>query len=205
MNIVFLHVGQDVSLPTRMVESVLNAVKGANVIQLTDEHTPIIKGVNSVVRKRFNGQIMLFRMQHLADLRGEWITLDTDMIIKKDLSSVFDNDFDVALTRRYGSIFDKNGVDIVKLMPYNNGVMFSRNHEFWREALHSINFMDDELKKWWGDQVAVKEIAESGRYNVLELDCAEYNYTPKDADERKDVYVYHFKGQRKEWMMNGIY
>ena len=205
MNIVFLHVGQDVSLPTRMVESVLNAVKGANVIQLTDEHTPIIKGVNNVVRKRFNGQIMLFRMQHLADLRGEWITLDTDMIIKKDLSSVFDNDFDVALTRRYGSIFDKNGVDIVKLMPYNNGVMFSRNHEFWREALHSINFMDDELKKWWGDQVAVKEIAESGRYNVLELDCAEYNYTPKDADERKDVYVYHFKGQRKEWMMNGIY
>jgi lipopolysaccharide biosynthesis glycosyltransferase len=203
MNINFLHVGQDVTLPTRMVESVLATHKGANIIQLTDESTPIIKGVSSVVRKPYNGQIMLFRMQHLADLRGEWITIDTDMIVKKDLSHVFDKDFDVALTRRYGVILDANGTDIVKEMPYNCGLMFSRNHEFWKDCLKLMNVMTDDLKQWWGDQVAVKAMADS--YDVLELDCAEYNYTPKNADERKDVYVYHFKGQRKAWMMNGIY
>lgn len=205
LNITFLHIGKDATLPTKMVESVKEVMPKANIVQLTDQNTPIVKGVTTVIRKPYNGYIMLFRMEHLASLRGHWITLDTDMIIKKDLSHVFDSDFDVALTRRYGVIMDADGNDIVKLMPYNAGVMFSKNHEFWKDALHKLQSLDKKAHEWYGDQLAIKLISDTNHYNVLELSCDEYNYSPQTPEERKDVYVYHFKGQRKDWMINGKY
>jgi len=205
LNITFLHVGKDVDMPTKMVASVKEVMPTANIVQLSDMNTPIIKGVNTIIRKEYNGLIMVFRLEHLASLRGHWVTLDTDMIIKKDLSHVFNQDFDVALTRRYGVIMDAEGNDVVKLMPYNAGVMFSKNHEFWIEALNKLKSLDRKAHEWYGDQLAIKLMADTDNYKVLELSCDEYNYTPKDKEERKDVYVYHFKGQRKDWMMNGKY
>ena len=205
LNVTFLHVGKNIDMPTKMVASVKEVMPNANIVQLSDMNTPIIKGVNTIIRKEYNGLIMLFRMEHLAALRGNWVTLDTDMIIKKDLSHVFDQDFDVALTRRYGSILDEHGNDIVKIMPYNAGVMFSKNHEFWQEALNTLKTLNKQAHEWYGDQLAIKVMADTNNYKVLELPCDEYNYSPSSQDERKDVYVYHFKGQRKDWMMNGKY
>ena len=205
MNIVFLQVGNDVIHAEKMVQSARKACKNAQIIQLSDEHTQIVKDVDKVVRKPYNGKLMLFRMQHLADLRGEWVNLDTDIIVKKDLADVFNLDFDVALTKRESPILDSNGFDITTIMPYNGGVIFSRNHLFWQDALRKIESLNHEQHDWWGDQVAIKLVADTNYYNIVELPCDEYNYTPSNAEERKDVYVYHFKGQRKDWMMNQEY
>jgi lipopolysaccharide biosynthesis glycosyltransferase len=205
MNIVFLQVGNDVIHAEKMVKSARKACKNAQIIQLSDEHTQIVKDVDKVVRKPYNGKLMLFRMQHLADLRGEWVNLDTDIIVKKDLADVFNLEFDVALTKRESSIVDTRGFDITTIMPYNAGVIFSRNHQFWIDALKSIESMNVSLQEWYGDQVAIKLVADTNHYEILELPCDVYNYTPKNAEERKDVYVYHFKGQRKDWMMNQEY
>jgi len=73
------------------------------------------------------------------------------------------------------------------------------------EALNKLKSLDRKAHEWYGDQLAIKLMADADNYKVLELSCDEYNYTPKDKEERKDVYVYHFKGQRKDWMMNGQY
>lgn len=150
---------------------------------------------------------MTFRMMHLSELAGEWITLDTDIIVLKDLREVFNKgyDFDVALTRRYGKILDQDGIDIVAYMPYNTGVMFSRNRQFWKDAYKALLKMPESAHKWWGDQLSVRLAVESNRYNVLELNCDEYNYSPNSEKENKDVYVLHFKGKRKDWMLNGNY
>lgn len=206
INITFLHVGEDVTLPTLMVESVLKAMPGANIIQMTDDATPAIKGVTSVVRKPYDGvNLMTYRMAHLAALDGAWLTLDTDVLVMKDLRTVFDKDFDVALTRRYGTILSPDGIDIVEAMPYNTGVMFSRNRQFWENCYKTLLGMPESAHRWWGDQLSVRLAAEGNRFNVLELHCDTYNYTPKDDKDRKDVFVYHFKGNRKDWMKNGTY
>lgn len=205
INITFLHVGEDVTLPTLMVESALKAMPGVNIIQMTDDVTPVIKGVTSVVRKPYDGYLMTFRMQHLADLKGDWITLDTDVIVRKDLREVFKQEFDVALTRRYGTILSPDGIDIVEAMPYNTGVMFSRNRQFWVNCYKTLIYMPESAHKWWGDQLSVRLAAESNRFNVLELNCDTYNYTPTSEQDFKDVYALHFKGNRKEWMKNGSY
>lgn len=195
--------GEDLTLPTLMVKSVLKAMPDSKIIQLTDMTTPQVKGVSSVVRKHYNGLLMTFRMQHLADLDGEWITLDTDVIVKKDLRSVFNEDFDVALTKRYGAIYDSDGNDVAKIMPYNTGVMFSRNKIFWKNAYKLLLTMPESAHKWWGDQLSVKLCAESNKFNLLELNCDEYNYTPTSESDKKDVFVLHYKGKRKDWMING--
>lgn len=205
MNVNFLHIGKDNELPTRMVASVKEAMPNAVITQLTDMNTDIIKGVNSVIRKPFKGFLMQYRLEHLVALRGEWVSLDTDIIVKKDLKKVFNNEFDVALTKRTQSIISPDGMDVAKVMPYNAGVMFSRNHEFWEDALTYLKTLSDQDKTWWGDQLAIKHIADKKYYKVHELDCSEYNYTPKNKDERKDVFVYHFKGERKSWMLDNNY
>jgi hypothetical protein len=201
-----LHVGEDTTLPAMMVASVLKAMPDANIIQMTDSITPRIKGVNEVLRRAYDGvNLMTYRLEHLAALDGEWITLDTDVLVMKDLRTVFDKNFDVALTRRYGSILSPDGQDIVESMPYNTGVMFSRNKQFWENAYKTLLGMPESAHRWWGDQLSVRLAAEGNRFNVLELNCDTYNYTPKDDKDRKDVFVYHFKGNRKEWMKHGDY
>lgn len=201
--ITFLHVGEDLTLPEIMVQSVRNALGSVEIIQMTDESTPVVSGVSSVVRKRFNGYLMTFRMEHLAALRGEWITLDTDVVVNGDITQVFSQDFDVALTKRYGKILDPDGIDIVEHMPYNTGVMFSRNHQFWEGAYKQLLLqMPQSAHKWWGDQLSVRIAADSGRFNVLELPCDKYNYTPAAQGEKSDALVIHYKGKRKEWMIN---
>lgn len=202
IKVTFLHVGEDSRLPELMVKSVLKAMPGAEIIQMTDMVTPQIKGVSSVVRKPYDGYLMTFRMAHLAELKGEWITLDTDIIVKKDLRHVFNESFDVALTRREGPIYDKDGIDIVTYMPYNTGVMFSRNSMFWKLAYKSLLMMPEQAHKWWGDQLSVRLTAENGHFNVLELDCDTYNYSPETEQDKKDCFVLHYKGKRKEWMLN---
>lgn len=203
--VVFLHVGDDLRLPELMVESVLNAMPGVEIVQLTDEHTKPVKNVSKVVRKPFNGHLMTFRMEHLADLDGNWITFDTDVIVKADLSHVFNESFDVALTKRHGKILDERGKDIVAMMPYNTGVMFSRNQQFWKEAYRLLLKMPESAHKWWGDQLATRLVADSNKYALLELPCDTYNYSPKNINDHKEALVLHFKGMRKEWILNGDY
>lgn len=188
-----------------MVQSVLNTMPGVEIVQMTDNITPQIKGVSNVVRKRFDGNLMTFRMAHLADLKGNWITLDTDVIVQRDLSHVFNENFDVALTKRYGKILNHEKIDIVALMPYNTGVMFSKNASFWKGAYKTLLSMPESAHKWWGDQLSVRVAAESGKFNILELPCDTYNYSPKEKNDYRACAVLHFKGNRKDWILNGDY
>lgn len=188
-----------------MVQSVLSAMPCVEIVQLTDEHTKQVKGASKVIRKPFDGHLMTFRMAHLAELDGNWITFDTDVIVKADLSHVFNEKFDVALTKRHGKILDERGKDIVAMMPYNTGVMFSRNPQFWKEAYRLLLKMPESAHRWWGDQLSVRLVADSNKYTLLELPCDTYNYSPKNKDDHKDSLVLHFKGTRKEWILNGDY
>jgi len=203
LKVTFLHVGWHSRLAELMVESL--SVMDAEIIHLTDRVTPQVTGSHKVIRKHFDGNLMTFRMEHLADLEGEWLTLDTDIIVRKDLSHVMEQDFDVALTKRTKPIYDESGINIVDYMPYNTGVMFSKNQQFWQDAYQLLLDMPEEAHRWWGDQLSVYAAANTGKYQVTELDCDTYNYSPNSADDDKDCHVLHFKGKRKEWMLNGNY
>ncbi len=165
------------------------------IVHLTDDDTPGIKGC-TVVRRTWNKNPMLFKMGHLAELTGEVCALDTDVIVQADLSEVFKTDFDVALTKRKGPILDANGRDVTIAMPYNCGVLWYRNPEFWKACL---KWCPPDVG-WYADQLAVAAV--SPQFKTLVLPCDLWNYTPSSRDEdvsmRKAV---HYKGLRKEWML----
>jgi len=197
MKVAFLHARQDPACANLMVASVRKHMPDVEIVHLTDDDTPAIPGC-TVVRRTWQRNPMLFKMGHLAELSGEVIVLDTDVIVQADLREVFEYPFDVALTKRQGPIWDTEGNDVTITMPYNCGVMFYRNPAFWKAC---IEWCPPDIG-WYADQMAVAAV--SPQWETYVLECDEYNYTPGYADEdvssRK---VVHYKGARKGWMLRG--
>lgn len=196
MKVGFLHVGPDTSLAEIMVASA--SEWGAELIQMTDETSPAIKGCR-VVRKPWDQtRLMTYRLQHLAELgEDELCVLDTDVIVQGDLARVFDWPFDVALTAR-GVVLDPAGTDVGALMPFNTGVMFAKTADFWKAAAERCAMYPEKLQTWYGDQMAVRDVAPG--FHVLELDGNEWNYSPRFEGDYPPAKVLHFKGKRKDWM-----
>lgn len=200
----FLHVGADIALPSLMVASVRAAMPATEIVQMTDRVTPEVPGVDTAIRHDWDGRkMMIFRLAHLATLdRPASIILDTDVIVQRALDPVFARPFDVALTIRHEPVTDLDGANITPQMPYNTGVMFSRQTRFWAEALEYCRRLPDDRHDWYGDQLSVKHVADTGSFKVLELPCDEYNYSPRTEDENIEArYAVHYKGARKEWMV----
>jgi len=210
MRVGFMHSGKawhDAThqLAEIMVRSVHKTMPGVEIVQMCDLDTPMVRGVDTVIHRAVNGQgLMLYRLDHLRNFpAGDAMFIDTDAVVQRDVRPVFKKPFDVALTRRTGVIL-VDGKDIVPEMPYNTGVIFSRSQEFWIDCYEHCATLSDKLKKWFGDQLAVRFVTESGEYNVMELTCNEYNYSPfTESEDVSGRYVAHYKGvNRKFWMLN---
>lgn len=202
----FMHIGKISKVAQIMVASVRKTMPTARIVQMTDYDTKPVIGVHEVIRKRYDGKYpMPYRLLHLKDFPdADAVFLDTDVVVQKDLSPIFENDFDIGLTIRYGPILDLDGIDITKTMPYNTGVMFSRpaGRPFWDEAYRYCLTLPKEDKEWWGDQLSVKAAADTPPAHVKTFPCGLYNYTPSRPDEDlSEKFVVHYKGRRKEWML----
>jgi hypothetical protein len=199
VKVAFLHVGDDLRLPTIMAASAKRL--GYGLVQMTDERSPAVPGVDAVTRLAWDGErLMTYRLQHLAALAGPALIVDTDVMIVRDVRAVWEREFDVALTRRTGPALDPTGVDLAEVMPYNTGVMFSRSQAFWQRCYDLCREFPPEAQRWYGDQYAVRFAAPE--FNVLELPVDPYNYSPATPEE--DVsgkLIVHYKGKRKDWML----
>jgi hypothetical protein len=123
LTIGFLHVGRVSKEAQIMVASVRAAMPGARIVQMTDTETKPVTGVDDVIRKRYDGRFLMpYRLLHLKDFPpSDAVFLDTDVIVQQDLTSIFAEDFDIALTRRYKPVRDLHGYDLAGEMPYNTG------------------------------------------------------------------------------------
>lgn len=202
----FMHIGKISKVAQIMVASVKKAMPAARIVQMTDTDTKPVTGVDDVIRKRYDGKFpMPYRLLHLKDFpETDAIFLDTDVVVQKDLSPVFESEFDIGLTVRDEPVVDPEGIDITITMPYNTGVMFSRpsGRPFWEAAYrHCLAFSDYE-KEWWGDQLSVKAVADTTTLKLKTFPCSLYNYTPeKSGQDLGEKFVVHYKGARKEWML----
>ncbi len=190
-----------------MVASLKSVMSGVRIIQMTDTNTKPVTGVDDVLRKRYDGKhLMPYRLLHLKDFPpGDVVFLDTDVVVQKDLSPIFEKEFDIGLTRRDKPVRDLNGYDLAAEMPYNTGVMFSKasGGVFWLQAYEYCLTLPKRDQEWWGDQVSIKVVADRTDLKLKELPCDLYNYTPRKQDEDvSNKYVVHYKGpHRKEWML----
>ncbi|NES81875.1 MAG: hypothetical protein F6K10_10985 [Moorea sp. SIO2B7] len=146
------------------------------------------------------------------DFSSDVVFLDADILVNKNLESVFEKDFNVGLTYR----------ETHKTMPVNGAVIFvsNTNKEY---ALHFLNKIHDIYTEkylnhslWWGDQYALidaighekflhrtSEFIQIDRVKILLLPCDYYNFSPQPnfssiAFELSDKKIIHFKGKRKK-------
>lgn len=125
----------------------------------------------------------------LADMGDEpTAILDADTLCCAPLGGVWKAPFDVALTKRVSA-----------LQPYNSGVMFSRKAAFWAGLLERMD-SDPYYCSWGGDQEALALEAQSGKWQLLELSCSEWNNSEVNGAIFPKAKIVHYKGPRREWM-----
>jgi 3-hydroxymyristoyl/3-hydroxydecanoyl-(acyl carrier protein) dehydratase len=184
-----------------MVRSVKRHLPEYRIVQLTDFDSPEMAGADEVIRRYRDPDLPLFafRTEHFALCPyTEWLALDADVLVMRGVEDVWERKFDVALTtRRKLTCRDPNGVDVRKSMPFNTGVIFSRNPEFWVKCGERMNHSE----KIYADQLAVADVAQTLKFHVLVLPGDEFNWTPVTEDEHSEARIWHYKGKRKDWMM----
>ena len=186
-------------------EHFLKSVEGNELWHITDMETPVLPGCNvhRVPRKDGEGFI-IWRAKAYADFNQPGLYCDTDLIIQRNLDQLWALDFDVMLTRSEHRIIAQDGTCTSDLMPYNGGVAFVKNANYWPHILMKIQDMRIEAHDWWGDQLAMAAIINV--YRTILLPAGLYNYSPKRDKSDKDVlgskYILHFKGDRKPMMID---
>jgi lipopolysaccharide biosynthesis glycosyltransferase len=191
-----------------MVASVRAAMPGARIVQMTDLDTRKVAGVDDVIRKPWDRKFLMpYRLLHLKEFpAASAIFLDADVVVQKDLSPLFRDEFDIALTYRDETDPSlRKSPEAYQMMPFNAGVMLSRpsGREFWAEAHQACLAMTEDRHSWFGDQLAIKEVAARTTLKVKQYPCALYNYSPARWNEDlSEKFVIHYKGEnRKIWML----
>ena len=132
---------------------------------------------------------------------GDIILADCDMIFLEDISSVFDNDFDVAYTKRKH-----------RCVPINSGIVFVKNSDKVRaffklwldinmEMYHNPELLGQYRKKCSGmnQPALVKAIEDAKDINFLPLSCLEYNACESEwANIDETTKVLHLKESLRE-------
>jgi len=185
-----------------LIRSVRQTMPGVRVTQFTDEQSPGVYGVDAVLRKP-KTRMAVLRMAHQASVEGDWLFVDTDVVIQRDVRPVFEEAFDIAVSDRNWSHLPAATDTFSAAMPHNIGVVFSRSPAFWQVVHDRLLVLPEELQSWMGDQVAACEVIRSGRFAVKLLAGMEYNYPPSNGDEawRGRASILHYKGQRKPLLL----
>lgn len=203
MNVGFFCMAQaHLDMAKLLVESVRRSMPHAKIHHLTDDRCPTLPGLDSTRVLAGNYPMAIRRMLHHARCDGEWLFVDSDIVIQKDVSDVFNEPFDVALTDREGTI--TNEVKFAEVMPHNIGVVFSRSPKFWETVAANVRRLAPQQQEWMGDQIIVNAMVKQGGhgFNIKTIPGSVYNYPPKSAtDDLSNAAIVHYKGNRKQWLL----
>ncbi len=206
MTVAFYHaapkVTPHVALAARLITSVRKAMPGVPIWHLTDAITKPIDGVDGYLRHQEPMPPALARVKQYTTVVGDWLFVDTDVVIQRDVRDVFAQPFDIAVATREGTLKPSEvGRKFMARMPYNCGAVFSRSAAFWQSAYERMVEYSPKRQAFMGDQQALCDTIATGLFNVTVLPNG-YNYPPFEQDEDvRDKAILHFKGSRKAWML----
>lgn len=156
------------------------------------------------------------------------ILVDPDLVLQRDPSAVFEEDFDVGLTWRDISGFakPKDFNEHANTQQINAGVIFLNPKRkeavvhFFEKCVVDLLSLNPDFWQWYGDQESLQRVSDVGdefeyQPEIKDVDgvrirqflCDEYNFSapnlpngnPNTA-EFSDPYIVHFKGFRKQIM-----
>lgn len=191
---------------------------------LTDRQTNMDKLGTGFQRRNFaidhralilSRSLAQFEYVNQFDFSHPLLLIDSDILVNGSIASIFDTDFDVALTWRNN-----------KLMPINGGLIILNNRrpdavrDFFRRfiSIYQASYSDSQNSHWYGDQLALRDMTHLSLEDfsdykimvvngcrILLLSCDVYNFSPKNkyqeiCSDLSGKVLLHFKGERKRLM-----
>lgn len=190
MNVAFYWVSGDYArLGQIAVAAARRAMPQASILHLAGADTPALEGVDEV-RRSAMPHSWSNRCLRQAEVEGDTLFLDTDVVVRRDVSGVFAQPFDVAVARREGAPPDST-------KPFNGGVVFCRNPAFY------LAVAQDYAQRTDGDiEMAFNTVVRSGGFSVFELPASVYNFSPKKLTQiPENCAILHYKGGLKPLMI----
>lgn len=153
-----------------------------SIVQLSDRKTRSVSGVDGIFRIDVDPFGMWFFAVMSAFPADQFLRLDYDVVVRDDVSDVFTEDFDIAVSEEDEMM--------------NNGVVFVKSKDIFATAME--HYLCDTAKNNWEDIQLAMSMA-MRKYNVLKLPRDVYNYrqSAELADYPKTARVLHFKGGKK--------
>jgi hypothetical protein len=201
----YCHTGPKMAaLYSGMVEGLVKNIKevmpGESILFITDDHTPVFKGVSQVLRIPRTVGLMTWRLkchQMAHEMANEIIFVEPDVRFQASVLDGFDGGFDVAITSREPECrLDNERINT----DFTFGMTFSRSGEFWRQCKIHCQTLSPEDQDWFGDMLSIDHVVKSGAFNVKLIDGSVYNHVVNDPSKPTDAKVLHYKGKRKAWL-----
>lgn len=205
---VFFHVGEDVTLPAQLVDSIRKTNPGSRIIMCTDAATPAVPGVERVEREVNREHLMVYRWRAYLELglAEPAIYLDTDMIVRGAIdvapllgqadyvfcSRSFQKEAKFNLHQRGLDFSEYKGKTIGELYPHLGCFIITRDSSQWAALVAAYEALDDKFKRWYGDQEVLRDFR--GAVNYVEE--SRYACLPEFANQFSP-YIVHYKGNRK--------
>lgn len=189
----YLDTPAHIAIAERAIAAAREAMPHAEIWHLTTLDGPKLSA-DKELRLDVKGEFAYRQAIISAELPGEVLFLDVDVVVREDVSAVFAHDFDVCVTTDM-----RPGAPGIK---YNGGVIFSRCPDYWRAIAEAGRGMD--FYKTAGDWEPIERargaVADSGRFKLMVLPGEDYNYIPANAEDVRGKII-HYRGKRKLWMI----
>tara|TARA_E500000178_G_scaffold338441_1_gene378800 strand:- start:19 stop:759 length:741 start_codon:yes stop_codon:yes gene_type:complete len=187
-SIVFFWIGEKVEIPQVLVNSI-RLVMGdeINVVQLTNNSTNSVEGVNEVKRFDLSNQIMIARLEayslYMPQTENTFFC-DADSIFINKLKLPEINTKKIFLSPRKKD-FNMNhsfpeyyeefvGKKANQVMPFLFGAIAVKNNQqdFFKEILNICLSLPERFHRWYGDQYALKKYIDKGfdEFDRLDID-----------------------------------
>ncbi len=210
---VFFHVGDDISQPARLVDSIKKSNPGARIIMCTDIDTPEIEGTERRGFKVDRTRLMVERWRRWSELEidGPAVYLDTDMVVRGviDPAAILGGKKYAFCNRTFDRMVPFNGqqrgLDFSEHHDRPLGVVYpilgcftvTRSTKEWQMLYDLFEQQPDKYQSWYGDQEVLRNILSDLKvsdYNLVEE--SQYACLPEHADKHSPLIV-HYKGNRK--------
>ena len=189
--------GPHLDIAQKLIDSAKAVMPGVEIYQLTDDKTPALA---TPIRATGNMPMGVRRLVHYAQLPGDWLFVDTDIVFQKDVRDVFDKPFDVAVASRAETYMARTHIEYSHIMPYNFGVIFSRNVFVWRTIIPQLLQLNDKIQRWGGEQFLLGRMASDNKLFNFHILPSSYNYPPEqEGEDLSHAHIVHFKGKRKNF------
>jgi hypothetical protein len=218
-NICFFHVGENITQPSMLVETIIKFNPNSNIIHFTNNLTPKIPGITKRIERNSDlSKLMFYRTESFSKskLEGPSLYIDTDMLCigPIDVGSIISSKEIVMCRRSFMNekLFNGKfrGLDFMEydkktlgeVYPYLGCATAMNGSEGWEKIFKEYLKLNEKYQIWYGDQEALKNTYLSSNDNTIGImHEKDYACLPEMTDHLKRAKIIHFKGAHRKNLM----